>query len=242
MRVASRLPPCFAALALALAACGGADPTEPEAPSSPAVAESSTAAAVADPEPESPGGPLVVFLGDSLTAGLGVSQEEAFPALVGRRLADRGLPVRVVNGGISGDTSAGGLERLDWYLDRRPDLVVVELGANDGLRGQPLAATEASLRAIVERSLAAGARVVLAGMKLPPNYGPEYARGFETLYRELARDYPVVFLPFLLEGVAAEPELNQPDGIHPNARGHQVVARTVAETLAPVVAELSAAR
>jgi acyl-CoA thioesterase-1 len=148
----------------------------------------------------------------------------------------------VVNGGISGDTSAGGLERLDWYLERKPDVVVVGLGANDGLRGQPLGATERSLRAIVERSLASGARVVLAGMKLPPNYGPEYASGFEAIYVELAREYPVGFVPFLLEGVAADPALNQPDGLHPNARGHEVIGRTVADALAPLVAELRSVR
>ena len=186
--------------------------------------------------------PLVVFLGDSLTAGLGVSLDEAYPAHVSRLLAERGLPVRVVNGGVSGDTSAGGLERLDWYLSHRPAVVFVALGANDGLRGLPLASTAASLRAIVERSRAAGAEVVLAGMKLPPNYGPEYTRDFEAIYRDLERDLGVEVVPFLLEGVAAEPALNQPDGIHPNARGHEIIGRTVADALEPVVDRLSSPR
>jgi acyl-CoA thioesterase-1 len=179
--------------------------------------------------------PLVVFLGDSLTAGFGLGEEQAFPALVGEELARRGLPVRVINGGISGDTSAGGLERLDWLLAQQPDLVLVELGANDGLRGQPLEAIEANLRAILERARAAGAEVVLAGMKIPPNYGPEYAAGFEAIFPKLAREQRVALIPFLLDGVAARPELNLPDGIHPNVEGQKVVARTVADALAPLV-------
>jgi acyl-CoA thioesterase-1 len=183
--------------------------------------------------------PLVVFLGDSLTAGYGLSAEEAYPAHVERLLAERGLPVRVLNAGVSGDTSAGGRERLDWFLAQRPALVVVELGGNDGLRGQPLAATEANLRAIVERSLAAGARVVLAGMRIPTNYGAEYGSGFEAIFPRLAAAYDVPLIPFLLAGVAADPALNLPDGIHPNAEGQRIVAATVAEALAPLVAELA---
>lgn len=179
--------------------------------------------------------PLVVFLGDSLTAGFGLGEEQAFPALVGAELARRGMPVRVINGGISGDTTTGGLERLDWLLAQEPDVLMVELGANDGLRGQPLQAIEANLRAIVERARAAGAAVLLAGMKIPPNYGPEYAAGFEAIFPRLAREQRVALIPFLLDGVAARPELNLPDGIHPNVEGHRIVARSVAEALAPLV-------
>ncbi|HSM15254.1 MAG TPA: arylesterase [Thermoanaerobaculia bacterium] len=181
----------------------------------------------------------MVFLGDSLTAGLGLAEEEAYPALVGAELERRGLPVRVVNAGISGDTSAGGLERLDWQLAQDPDVVVVELGANDGLRGQPLESIEANLRAIVERSRAAGAEVVLAGMKIPPNYGPDYAAGFEAIYPRLAGELGARLIPFLLEGVAADPALNLPDGLHPNVEGHKLVARAVADALEPVLAGLS---
>jgi acyl-CoA thioesterase I len=184
--------------------------------------------------------PLVVFLGDSLTAGYGLSAEEAFPAHVERELGARGLPVRVLNAGVSGDTSAGGRERLAWFLDQRPAIVVVALGANDGLRGQPVAATEANLRDIVERSQAAGARVVLAGIRIPPNYGPDYRRGFEAIYPRLAAEYGVALIPFLLEGVAADPALNLPDGIHPNADGQKIVAATVAAALEPIVADLAA--
>jgi acyl-CoA thioesterase-1 len=182
--------------------------------------------------------PLVVFLGDSLTAGFGLGEEQAFPALVGEELARRGTPVRVINGGISGDTTAGGLERLDWLLAQEPDLVLVELGANDGLRGQPLEAIEANLRAIVERARASGAEVMLAGMRIPPSYGPEYAAGFEAIFPKLAREQGVALIPFLLDGVAARPELNLPDGIHPNVEGQKIVARSVADALGPLLADL----
>ena len=183
--------------------------------------------------------PTVVFLGDSLTAGLGLGEEEAYPALVGEMLAERGLPIRVVNAGVSGDTSAGGLARLDWLLSQRPAVVFVALGANDGLRGQPVAAIAANLEAIVERSRTAGARVVLAGMKMPPNYGPEYTRDFEALYGALAQRERLPFLPFLLEGVAADPALNQPDGIHPTAEGQRRIAAAVAARLEPVLHSLA---
>jgi len=186
-------------------------------------------------------GPLVVFLGDSLTAGYGLSADEAYPAHVAELLAARGVRARILNAGVSGDTSAGGLARLDWFLRQHPDVVVVELGGNDGLRGQPLEATESNLRAIVRRSRAAGARVLLVGMQIPPNYGPEYASGFAALFPRLAREEDVDLLPFLLEGVAADPALNQPDGIHPNAEGQKIVARNVVEALQPLLADLPAA-
>jgi acyl-CoA thioesterase-1 len=171
--------------------------------------------------------PLVLFLGDSLTAGYGLAEGQAFPALVGRELADEGVEARVVNAGVSGDTTAGGLARLDWVLSQGPDVVVVGLGGNDGLRGLDLAATEKNLREIVRRSRDTGARVILLGMKIPPNYGLDYAGRFEGMYEEIADDLDVALVPFLLEGVAAKPTLNLPDRIHPNARGHQVVAETV---------------
>jgi acyl-CoA thioesterase-1 len=181
--------------------------------------------------------PLVVFLGDSLTAGLGLAAEQAFPALVGEELARRGAPIRVVNAGVSGDTSAGGLRRVDWLLRQRPDVVVVCLGANDALRGQPVAGIEANLRAIVERARAAGASVLLAGIQVPPSYGTDYAGAFAAVYRRVSGDLDVPLLPFLLEGVAGRPELNLPDGIHPNALGHERVASLVAERLEPLVRE-----
>ena len=227
-------------LALGVTSCGGR--SAPPASTAPVAAEKSAPPAAAKPRPatEIPGeGPLVVFLGDSLTAGLGLDEDQAYPALVGRELARRGLPVRVVNAGVSGDTSAGGLARLDWLLAQHPDLLVVELGANDGLRGQPLTGIEANLRAIVERARAAGVgRIVLAGMKIPPNYGPEYAAGFDAIFPRVASGEKVTLIPFLLEGVAGRPELNQPDGLHPNAAGDALVARTVVDALAPLVERL----
>jgi len=176
----------------------------------------------------------IVFLGDSLTAGFGLAEEQAFPAVVEERLRRRGFAVRVVNAGVSGDTSAGGLARLDWVLRQEPDLLVVGLGANDGLRGLSTEATEANLRRIVAGAREAGVRVVLLGMKLPPNYGPRYTARFQALYPRIAKDLDVPLVPFLLEGVGGEPELNLPDGIHPNAEGH----RRVAANVVPVVAEV----
>lgn len=177
----------------------------------------------------------MVFLGDSLTAGLGLGESEAFPALVGGLLAQRGIVVRIVNAGVSGDTSAGGLARVDWVLSLQPEILVVALGANDGLRGQPVDSIAANLREIVRRARAAGSRVLLAGMKMPPNYGPEYTRDFEALYVRLARELDLPFLPFLLEGVATIPELNQPDGLHPTAEGQRKIADLVAEALLPLL-------
>jgi len=181
--------------------------------------------------------PLVVFLGDSLTAGYGLPEADAYPALIEAALAAEGRPVRVVNAGVSGDTSAGGLARLDWVLRLEPDVVVVELGPNDGLRGLPLEATEANLRRIVERGRAAGARVLLAGMLIPPNYGPDYAGRFAAIYPRLAEELDAPLVPFLLEGVGGEPDLNLADGIHPNAAGHRRVAENVLPHLRPLVAD-----
>jgi acyl-CoA thioesterase-1 len=177
--------------------------------------------------PPAGSGPLVVFLGDSLTAGQGVEAEEAFPALLGRDLGAAGNPIRPVNAGVSGDTTAGGLSRLPWLLRQKPDLMVVELGANDGLRGLPLRDMEANLRQIVEKAQGAGAKVLLLGMQIPPNYGPDYAQGFADVYPRLARDLGVPLVPFLLEGVGGVRDLNQGDGIHPTAKGHEKLAATV---------------
>lgn len=177
--------------------------------------------------PPVPPPPLVAFLGDSLSAGLGVDQDQAFPALLGRKLGQAGLPVRIVNAGVSGDTTAGGLRRLDWVLRQKPDILVVELGANDGLRGVPPETVEENLREIVRRAQAAGARVLLVGMRMPPSHGPEYTGRFDALFPRLARETGAPLVPFLLEGVAGVPALNQADGNHPTAAGHQRLAETV---------------
>lgn len=171
--------------------------------------------------------PVVVFLGDSLTAGLGLEESQAYPFLVKTNLEKSGHPVRVVNAGVSGDTTAGGLARLDWLLSQKPDVVVVGLGGNDGLRGLPLEAVEKNLREIVRRSKETGARVLLLGMQIPPNYGPEYAQGFAAIYPRIAKEMNVPLVPFLLEGVGGIARLNQADGIHPTAEGQVKVASTV---------------
>lgn len=200
-----------------LCACGG------EATSDSPPSQSLARAARSQEEPA----PLVIFLGDSLTAGYGLPAEESFPALLSRLLEDEGRKVRIVNAGVSGDTTAGGLRRLDWLLPQKPDVVVVGLGGNDGLLGLSVRKTEENLRAIVVQAKATGARVLILGMKLPPNYGPEYTMRFERIYRVLAREERVSLVPFLLEGVGGDPTLNLPDGIHPNRRGQERVAGNV---------------
>jgi len=177
---------------------------------------------------------LVVFLGDSLTAGYGLEAEQAHPALIEELLSAEGWPVRVVNAGVSGDTTAGGSSRLDWLLRQRPDVLVVSLGANDGLRGLPLSSSEENLRRIVGRARDAGVRVLLTGMLMPPNYGA-YADDFAAMYPRLAEELGVPLVPFLLDGVADRPDLNLADGIHPNAEGQAVVAETVLAHLRPLI-------
>jgi acyl-CoA thioesterase-1 len=167
---------------------------------------------------------VIAVLGDSLTAGLGVTPDEAYPALLEARLKREGYDYRVINAGVSGDTSSGGLRRLDWVLRLQPDVVIVALGVNDGLRGQPVATLRDNLVAIVQKARAAGTRVLLAGMRVPPNYGAAYARDFAAVFPEVARRTNVALVPFLLEGVAAEVRLNQGDGIHPNAEGQRLIA------------------
>ena len=169
---------------------------------------------------------VIAVLGDSLTAGFGLSPEDAFPAQLETRLRRDGLDVRAVNAGVSGDTSAGGRARLDWVLADTPDLVIVELGANDALRGLAPAETEANLDAVLAVLTGRGIAVLLTGMLAPPNFGPDYGREFRAVFPRLADKYAVPFYPFFLDGVAAQPRLNQADGIHPNAEGvAEIVAR-----------------
>jgi acyl-CoA thioesterase-1 len=182
--------------------------------------------------------PLVLFVGDSLTAGYGLAVDEAYPARVEELLAAAGTPIRAVNAGVSGDTTAGGLARIDRLLQQQPAIVVVEFGANDGLRGQPVDGIAANLREIVRRAQGAGARVVVAGMRIPPNYGAEYAEAFAAIYPAVAKETGATLLPFLLVEVAGRPELNQADGIHPTAEGQRRVARTVEGVLRPMLGAL----
>ena len=218
----------------AAAACGPQLPDD-----SPRVARAVPAAnrTLARPAPSAPvqTEPLVVFLGDSLTAGLGLEEGQAYPALLETELRQEGTAVRVVNAGVSGDTTAGGLSRLGWLLRQHPNVIVLGLGANDGLRGQPLTEIEANLREIVRRSESSGARVLLLGMRIPPNYGP-YADDFAALYPRLAKELDVPLVPFLLQGVGGVRSLNQVDGIHPTAEGQEIVAKTVRPYLEEVLA------
>lgn len=184
--------------------------------------------------------PLVLCLGDSLTEGYAVDPDNSYPAQLQRLLRERGWPeIEVVNAGISGSTSASGVSRLAWQLRRKPHVMVLALGANDGLRGIDLETTKANLAAVIADAKAGGVAVLLAGMKMPPNYGPEYTEEFESMYTALASENEVALVPFLLEGVAAKPELNLPDGIHPNADGYRIVAHTVGQALIPLLERLS---
>ena len=178
---------------------------------------------------------VLVAFGDSLTAGLGVTPSEAYPAQLQEKLTLAGYRYRVVNAGVSGETTAGGLRRVDWVLKSKPEIVIVELGANDGLRGLNLKETRANLAQIIERLLAGGTKVVLAGMKLPPNYGPVYTDAFQRLYVDLAKHYDVPLIPFFLEGVATKMGLNQADGIHPTGSGYTMVVDTLWPTLKPLL-------
>jgi acyl-CoA thioesterase-1 len=179
--------------------------------------------------------PRIVAFGDSLTAGLGVAADEAYPARLQRRLQEEGLRYRVINAGVSGDTTAGGLRRVDWALKSRPEMVILELGANDGLRGLNLQETKANLERIIQRCQDASVTVVLAGMKLPPNYGADYTEGFEGIYPELARRYRLTLIPFFLDGVAGSAALNQADGIHPTSEGYRIITEKVLKTVTPLL-------
>ena len=233
-----KLPTLTLALLIpALAACGGQVSGDAPRVEQRAVPVSNPAPA-ARPAPVV-AAPLVVFLGDSLTAGLGLDENQAYPALIESQLKAEGMPVRVINAGVSGDTTAGGLSRLDWLLNQHPDVVIVGLGANDGLRALPITEVDANLRQIVRRSQAAGARVLLLGMRIPPNYGP-YADQFAALYPKIAKDLNIPLVPFLLEGVGGIRSLNQSDGIHPTAKGQEIVAKTVRPYLEKMLAEAPA--
>ncbi|GHB88406.1 arylesterase [Persicitalea jodogahamensis] len=176
----------------------------------------------------------ILFFGNSLTAGYGVEPSEAFPALIQDKLDSLGLNYKVVNAGVSGETTSGGNSRIDWVLRQPLDIFVLELGGNDGLRGIPLTETRQNLQAITDKVKAKypDAKIVLAGMQIPPNMGKTYANEFRDLYKELAEENDVTLIPFLLEGVGGIRELNQSDGIHPTPEGHRIVANNVWDVLA----------
>ena len=216
-------------IVLSLAACGDSTPAPaPQRTPAPQGTQAPQA-------PEAPQKPRVVFLGDSLTAGLGLPTDQSYPSLIGKKLTERGLDYEVVNAGVSGDTSAGGVRRLDWSLQGDVRALVVALGANDGLRGLPTEEMKKNLTAVLDRAKERNIPVVLAGMEAPPNFGPDYTRAFRKVYADLAKEYDVRFVPFMLNGVAGNPTLNQGDGIHPNARGAQIVADVIWAELEPLM-------
>jgi len=194
----------------------------------------------AEVSPTDTSAPAVLFLGTSLTAGMGLAADEAYPALIEAKIDSAGLGFRVVNAGVSGETSAGGLRRIDWLLRQQVAVLVLELGANDMLRGQDIPAMRANLQEIIDRTRAAhpDARIVIAGMRAAPNLGQPYVAEFEAVFPELAAANGATLIPFLLEGVAGIPELNQPDGNHPTAEGQAIVAENVWAVLGPILREL----
>ena len=227
-RMPRMLRSLIASLTLIVMACAQAEAPRPEA--------ASRAAAQVDAQPErlaSP--PRIVFLGDSLTAGLGLPREQSVPSLIQERLRAEGYPYEVVNAGVSGDTSAGGVSRLDWSLEGDVRILVIELGANDGLRGLPVSQMKRNLGEIITRSQQRGITVILTGMEAPPNYGIVYISEFRRVFRDLADQHDVLFVPFFLEGVAGVRSLNNSDGMHPNAAGARVVAETVWRALEPAL-------
>jgi acyl-CoA thioesterase-1 len=225
---------CLAvALTLTLAACGSRveERDLSRGPSSAAPVTTSTSPAV---KAAAVSRPRIAVLGDSLTAGLGVAKSASYPSLLQQRLDAAGLDFEIVNAGVSGDTSAGGLARLDWALDGDVRVLIVALGGNDGLRGLPADELQGNLAQIIERAQARNITVILAGMEAPPNYGRDYIVAFHKIYPALAAKYRVALVPFLLQGVAGDDALNQRDGIHPTAAGARIVADNVWAVLKPI--------
>jgi acyl-CoA thioesterase I len=222
--------------ALAMAVVAGC--AREEIPAEQETAPAATSAAKPTSRPsaaQSAGLPRIVFLGDSLTAGLGIAKQEAVPALIQQRLRNEGYAYEVINAGNSGDTSDGGLSRLDWSLAGDVDVLVVELGANDGLRGLPPQRTRQNLMTIVRTAKQRGIAVLLTGMEAPPNYGAAYTNQFRQTFKDVATDEGVAFMPFFLDGVAGIPRLNQPDGIHPTPDGARIIADNLWRYLQPLL-------
>ncbi len=216
-----------------LLGCGGSKPTAQQTESAPA--ENATSVAPKERDTAIDTRPVIVAFGDSLTAGFGADPGKSFPDFLQKDLDQAGLHWHVVNAGVSGNTTADGVERLGEVLAYKPRASIVEFGGNDGLRGLPIETTRANLEQIIRALGDAGSEVVLAGMTLPPNYGPDYIRSFELVYKDLADKYKVARIPFLLEGVATHPNLMQRDGIHPTAEGNEIVARLVMRYLKPLL-------
>lgn len=179
----------------------------------------------------------IIFFGNSLTAGYGLEPEEGFAGIIQAKIDSLGLDYQVINGGVSGETTASGLNRLDWFIEEEPYIFILELGGNDGLRGIAVAETKNNLQKMIRavREKYPDTHIILAGMQIPPNMGQAYSRDFRAIFPDLAEEENVALIPFLLEGVAGEPDLNLPDGIHPSKEGHRIVAETVWEYLEPLL-------
>jgi len=203
------------------------------------VSNSESPRSTSAPDTAARGRKNILFFGNSLTAGYGLELSQAFPALIQKRLDSLGLPYRAINAGLSGETTAGGKERIDWLLRQKVDIFVLELGGNDGLRGIPTKETRRNLQYLIDRVRAKypNVKIILAGMQIPPNMGPQYAADFRDIYRDLAQKNETALIPFLLEGVGGIPKLNLPDGIHPTAKGHQIVMENVWKVLEKVIEE-----
>jgi acyl-CoA thioesterase-1 len=225
---------CAAAVACNNVSCGWVT-AEKASPSADAPRSSP---APADPS-EPPARPQIVALGDSLTAGLGLLESQSYPALLQQRIDAEGYEFEVVNAGVSGDTSAGGLRRLDWALDGDVRVLIVALGANDGLRGLSVSDMKRNLTEIISRARQRNVVVILTGMEAPPNYGQEYATAFRSAFREVAARERVLLIPFLLDKVAGHSQMNQGDGIHPNEQGARIVAETVWSVLRPILDQMA---
>lgn len=182
----------------------------------------------------------ILFFGDSITAGFGIDPDQAFPSLVQNKIDELNWDYNVVNGGVSGETSAGGLRRIDWVLGRKYDVMILELGGNDGLRGIDLTSTRTNLQQIIDKARAKypDMKIIVAGMQVPPNLGADYTTDFANIFPELAKKNDLPLIPFILENVGGISELNQPDGIHPTAEGHKIVAETVWEAIKPILEKL----
>jgi acyl-CoA thioesterase-1 len=223
------------AVAASTLACGRSDGPAVENDARVEAAAGARPAAPPAPAAQAQARPRIVFLGDSLTAGLGLPAEQSVPSLIQKRLEEEDYEYDVVNAGVSGDTSAGGLSRLDWSLQGDVKVLVVELGANDGLRGLPPQAMKQNISEIITRAKRRGITVLLTGMEAPPNYGAAYTSEFRQVFRDLAVEHGVAFIPFFLEGVAGLPHLNLNDGIHPNSDGARIIERAIWAQLEPLL-------
>lgn len=234
MYKSARILSLIAALFI-FAGCQSGDANNPDA-------RSSDSEASTQPSTDSPTAHNILFFGDSIAAGYGLEPAQAFPALIQEKIKQAGWRFNVVNAGLSGDTSAGGLRRIDWLLREPLDVFILELGGNDGLRGTSPEVTKQNLQAIINRVRLKNpeAHIILAGMQIPPNLGQSHTKRFQEIFPELARENELTLIPFILKDVGGIANLNQADGIHPTAAGHEIIAETVWDTLAPILSDIAA--